>query len=356
VSTYRTVAVWRVAAELDVSTTQLAVLLCTANHENEEKGLCFPGADTVADKCHLNERVVRRAWRALEEKGLISIDDKIGKSFRFSFTEQVFPKDPKAPVTLPPRTLSTPDPGLSVLLEKEATPDFQYATPDSEYAEVYSESDEPVSNLEEESGREAVVVVVGATPDETGSDSRSDFPTGTGPEVESYVEGEYISAGESETPTDHPVETWKSQPVEPERPAEQISPARKFANVYFGLLDSPPAFKKSGKAWIVLAEQMLTRHELADLIGAAKWALQVNTFWPEPLFRLDRDPLQFFAAKLSKIMPQYQAYEKVQNQKRNKTTESNHDPVSKKSKAAAIHEHNRAAAQEFLLQFGAVNE
>jgi hypothetical protein len=68
----RVYQVCSVAQDLDISATQVLVLVLLAHHENAKSGRCFVGAETIALEGHMNEKTVRRALLSLKEKKLIS--------------------------------------------------------------------------------------------------------------------------------------------------------------------------------------------------------------------------------------------------------------------------------------------
>lgn len=53
--------------------TAKLVLMCLADHANEDDRTCWPAMATIARKCDVSARTVQRHMRALEERGLIAL-------------------------------------------------------------------------------------------------------------------------------------------------------------------------------------------------------------------------------------------------------------------------------------------
>lgn len=68
-------AVW----ELDLPHAEKIVLLALADNANDA-GLAFPSAETMARKCGMDERSVRRITGRLEQKGLLVAKERPGRS------------------------------------------------------------------------------------------------------------------------------------------------------------------------------------------------------------------------------------------------------------------------------------
>jgi hypothetical protein len=70
-------AVWDQAK--DVKGTSLLVLLCVADHANEE-GLCFPSVERIARRCRIGTRATYATLAKLEERGWLSRESRPGHS------------------------------------------------------------------------------------------------------------------------------------------------------------------------------------------------------------------------------------------------------------------------------------
>lgn len=67
------------AWKLPIPATEKMVLLCLCDYANGQ-GTCWPGAESMAGRCSLTERTVRKALKWLEEHGYITADARPGKT------------------------------------------------------------------------------------------------------------------------------------------------------------------------------------------------------------------------------------------------------------------------------------
>lgn len=62
------------AVKQDIPAMQKLVLLLMANRHNNDTGLCMPSHDKLAKDCGMSKSAVKAAIKALEEKGLLSVN------------------------------------------------------------------------------------------------------------------------------------------------------------------------------------------------------------------------------------------------------------------------------------------
>jgi hypothetical protein len=351
-----------------LSASDRSVLHALAHRMNNKTGQCDPGYDTLASDTGLSKGKVAQSIKALWQAGILDWEDRWKPDSKerdtnlYTIPHAPHPIDPEKRVVLepldcrtekrvvpkPPGSKEGVPPGARGGVSPSGTPCI------TQYDSVYHPVAQGVSPVSREQGtnREENLEVTesccgGGAPPETDCFAfDQDFPVGQGMESDSYCEGEYILEAESEPVSNTPVHTISSQSNEEERPSAPLTPAQELANFYFTLLGSPAEFKKNDKAWDAIAKQMLSQYSMDDIKGAAEWALKINNYWPEAIYRLDRDPLQFFAHKLSTILPQYLGFKNARNHKRTNTKENNHVTTNKKSKSASIHDHNLAVGEQ----------
>jgi len=73
--------VW--SAEVDLPTTQAAVLTVLLIHRNNKTGLCFPSVTTIAKETHQKRRAVLYQLRQLDDLGVIEVERWRGISNRY---------------------------------------------------------------------------------------------------------------------------------------------------------------------------------------------------------------------------------------------------------------------------------
>lgn len=64
--------------------TSKIVLVCLADHLNEETGRCDPSVSTLAKRCGLTERSVQTQLQKLELVGLVHREERRGTSYKFT--------------------------------------------------------------------------------------------------------------------------------------------------------------------------------------------------------------------------------------------------------------------------------
>jgi hypothetical protein len=67
------------AWELPIPATEKMVLLCLCDYANAD-GICWPGAESMAGRCSLTERTVRKCLKWLQDNGWISADQRPGRT------------------------------------------------------------------------------------------------------------------------------------------------------------------------------------------------------------------------------------------------------------------------------------
>lgn len=95
-----------------MSPAQKSVLISLADNANDE-GVCWPSIATICIRTCLSERAVRNAIRWLEESGLLSSDQRFGRSTWYTVTPARYApgsKCPPAPDAPPPRQQMPPTP------------------------------------------------------------------------------------------------------------------------------------------------------------------------------------------------------------------------------------------------------
>lgn len=95
-----------------MSPAQKAVLISLADNANDE-GVCWPSIATIGDRTCLSERAVRNALRWLEEAGVLSSNQRFGRSTWYTITPARYApgsKCPPAPDAPSPRQDVPPTP------------------------------------------------------------------------------------------------------------------------------------------------------------------------------------------------------------------------------------------------------
>lgn len=67
----------------DIEPTAKLILMCLADHANEDDRTCWPAMSTIARKCDVSKRTVQRYMRKLEEIGHIKQRSRTGDSSLF---------------------------------------------------------------------------------------------------------------------------------------------------------------------------------------------------------------------------------------------------------------------------------
>lgn len=121
------------AWEMDLPQTEKMVLLCLCDHANDS-GHCWPSASTIARKCSVTDRTVRRSIHALRDKGILSWSEVPGGSNRF----HINPCQIVTPDTVSALTMAT-DP----LTQCHPTPDTVSPKPSYNHKEPSTSAEPP---------------------------------------------------------------------------------------------------------------------------------------------------------------------------------------------------------------------
>jgi ribosomal protein S25 len=81
---------WQVAAQHDLNTYELTVLLCLTDHRNSNTKLCCPGIQRIAERCRMGISTARKIIARLRYKGLLDTVQK-------TFTRYILPIEDAAP-------------------------------------------------------------------------------------------------------------------------------------------------------------------------------------------------------------------------------------------------------------------
>lgn len=86
-----------------MSPAQKAVLISLADQANDQ-GVCWPAVDSIATRCCLSKRAVQQAIKWLRGAGIVSVEERQGRSTMYSVTPAAY-----APLQeMHPRSICTP--------------------------------------------------------------------------------------------------------------------------------------------------------------------------------------------------------------------------------------------------------
>jgi hypothetical protein len=271
-----------VARELDISSTQVLVLLLAAHHENSEDGRCFAANETIALEGHMNEKTVRRAFHGLEEKNLISTKS-FGRGRLITFH---LPPRPKVTgfEAIDVGTQSPPSGTLRPSVQKPLGQKVHRhrtlcpSTPDSVSATGPQSPANKELNKEEEQG-----TYQGRTDQvRAGQSIHSNLSSETKDE-ECGAEREGVKEEESMTPPKHPV-------------------AMKFLD----LIGLSPKLERKGPQWDRIAMELEKKYPKVDLIALLEWIWgDKDAFWREQFAGRRSDPFKHFANSFESVLDQF---------------------------------------------------
>lgn len=118
-----TTRVWEHAT--GIKGTNLLVLLCLADHAQDETGLSWPSVAHIAERARCSERTVQRAIETLADLGWLTVERRSGHSSRYSLS---MPVTPDTHVTPDNDTHVTPD-ILTGVTPVSPTPDTSVTPP-----------------------------------------------------------------------------------------------------------------------------------------------------------------------------------------------------------------------------------
>ncbi len=96
---------------------------------------------------------------------------------------------------------------------------------------------------------------------------------------------------------------------------------RELALTYWTLLRRPPnQVRQRDQSWPSAFDRLLLDRDKADIAGAVRWAFEVSDFWPQHLFRRTGDPVEYLAARIDSILPQFYAWQRSQENVAKRTT------------------------------------
>ncbi|WP_240432224.1 helix-turn-helix domain-containing protein [Pseudomonas aeruginosa] len=72
-----------------MSPAQKAVLISLADQANDQ-GVCWPAVDSIATRCCLSKRAVQQAIKWLRSVGIVSIEERQGRSTMYSVTPAAY--------------------------------------------------------------------------------------------------------------------------------------------------------------------------------------------------------------------------------------------------------------------------
>ncbi|MFG9932586.1 helix-turn-helix domain-containing protein [Pseudomonas aeruginosa] len=86
-----------------MSPAQKAVLISLADQANDQ-GVCWPAVDSIATRCCLSKRAVQQAIKWLRGAGIVSVEERQGRSTMYSVTPAAY----APPQQMHPRSKCTP--------------------------------------------------------------------------------------------------------------------------------------------------------------------------------------------------------------------------------------------------------
>lgn len=86
-----------------MSPAQKAVLISLADQANDQ-GVCWPAVDSIAMRCCLSKRAVQQAIKWLRGAGIVSVEERQGRSTMYSVTPAAY----APPQKMHPRSICTP--------------------------------------------------------------------------------------------------------------------------------------------------------------------------------------------------------------------------------------------------------
>ncbi|MHA5336190.1 helix-turn-helix domain-containing protein, partial [Pseudomonas aeruginosa] len=72
-----------------MSPAQKAVLISLADQANDQ-GVCWPAVDSIAMRCCLSKRAVQQAIKWLRGAGIVSVEERQGRSTMYSVTPAAY--------------------------------------------------------------------------------------------------------------------------------------------------------------------------------------------------------------------------------------------------------------------------
>ncbi|WP_121373280.1 helix-turn-helix domain-containing protein [Pseudomonas aeruginosa] len=97
-----------------MSPAQKAVLISLADQANDQ-GVCWPAVDSIAMRCCLSKRAVQQAIKWLRGAGIVSVEERQGRSTMYSVTpaayappQEMHPSSKCTPAANAPRTVIEP--------------------------------------------------------------------------------------------------------------------------------------------------------------------------------------------------------------------------------------------------------
>ncbi|WP_347336008.1 helix-turn-helix domain-containing protein, partial [Pseudomonas aeruginosa] len=85
-----------------MSPAQKAVLISLADQANDQ-GVCWPAVDSIAMRCCLSKRAVQQAIKWLRSAGIVSVEERQGRSTMYSVTPAAY----APPQEMHPRSICT---------------------------------------------------------------------------------------------------------------------------------------------------------------------------------------------------------------------------------------------------------
>jgi hypothetical protein len=99
------------------------------------------------------------------------------------------------------------------------------------------------------------------------------------------------------------------------RQQKPLSLPRGLATRFFAVQGRPDRWNKEEPKWATLFDGLLNSYPYEDLSRCLTWAFEIDTFWPQKLIRGDQDPMEYFVAKIDKVLPRSIGYYRaLQNQ------------------------------------------
>nr|WP_253947970.1 helix-turn-helix domain-containing protein [Pseudomonas aeruginosa] len=112
-----------------MSPAQKAVLISLADQANDQ-GVCWPAVDSIATRCCLSKRAVQQAIKWLRSVGIVSVEERQGRSTMYSVTPAAYAPPQEmhpTPAASAPRTVIEPtrEPSGNLLPADSGQPDAE---------------------------------------------------------------------------------------------------------------------------------------------------------------------------------------------------------------------------------------
>lgn len=292
----------QVLRERGVGASAFLVLLIIARHHGDQDGYCWLSYTTICRETLLNRRTVISAVNQLCELGFLRVRgdvDKPSNTYTITLSLESDKDDPRAGWS----EANQNAPG--VLWSEAGALLFEAGALSSGVAtKVHHEVVQ--GSMTERGGSEGSpttpIVISGCAAQEDSPDEESGIP-----------EHDMSSTPKELPPTPPP--SLPPSSVFGSVAARVVSEAEQLSLLFFGFQGCPAELdnKATFDCWVNGFSRLIQLHGFADLVGAMRWAFEVDTFWPKHLIRSEGQ-LAYFEEKLaSRIKTQYLGWKTAQD-------------------------------------------